>query len=218
MERASDSLKPQEFVLVTAVMIAALMAGLLLSIHGAQAAPPQPGDASALPAGTSPETVLGRAYLDLGALTLVDNIDESDNVRWSLVRGTPAGDRVGPASNGVDWSALREATTEGAFTLSPGASWSFNASFGGGAGYKLASGVLAGGQCALATAFRAAALQAGLPAQSIPHQYPVPGFTHSQTVTIWWGTYDLTIENPTSQALSLAWKLTPAGVEVRVVG
>jgi vancomycin resistance protein YoaR len=98
-----------------------------------------------------------------------------------------------------------------------GSSWSFNATFGGGPGYKQASGVLAGGQCALATAFRAAALKAGLPAQSIPHLYPVPGFTHSETVTIWWGTYDLKIENPTGQALSLVWKLTPAGVDVSIM-
>ena len=219
MERASDSLKPQELILLTAVMVAALLAGLLLSIHGAQAATPPPGETSAQPAAAQgTETVLGHAFLDLNALTQMDNIDESDNVRWSLVRGTPAGERVALASGGVDWAALREVTAEGAFSLPAGSQWSFNATFGGGAGYKLASGVLAGGQCDLATAFRAAALPAGLPAQSIPHLYPVPGFTHSETVTIWWGTYDLTIENSTGRALSLAWKLTPAGVEVRVMG
>jgi hypothetical protein len=36
-------------------------------------------------------------------------------------------------------------------------------------------------------------------------------------VTIWWSTYDLQIENPTGQTLSLAWKLTPEWVEVSVV-
>ncbi len=217
MDNRSGSLKPQEIALLSALMVAALLMGLLLSSHGAQAATPQPGDNSVLPAAAKPETVLGGAHLDLNALTQVDNIDEADNVRWSLVRGTPAASKVDNASNGVDWAALRTVSAEGSFSVPAGSSWSFNATFGGGPGYKPASGVLAGGQCALATVFRSAAMKAGLPAQAIPHLYPVPGFTHNETVTIWWGTYDLKIENPTGQALSLAWKLTPEGVEVSVV-
>ena len=223
MKRSSDSLKPHEIALFTALMVGALLAGLLLSMHSAQAAAPQPGDHSSQPAAAGPATVqkaatvLGSAHLDLNALTQVDNIDEADNIRWSLVRGTPAGSQVDQAANGVDWTALRGVSAQGSFSLPAGSSWSFNATFGGGPGYKLASGVLAGGQCALATVFRAAALKAGLPAQSIPHRYPVPGFTYNETVTIWWGTYDLKIENPTGQALSLAWKLTPQGVDVSIV-
>jgi len=222
MDKSSDSLKPHEIALLAALMVAVLLVGLLLSMHSAQAAAPQPAGNSSQPAAAEPAAVqkpaavLGSAHLDLNALTRVDNIDEADNIRWSLVRGTPAGSPVERASNGVDWAALRAVSAQGAFYLPAGSSWSFNATFGGGPGYKLASGVLAGGQCALATVFRAAALKAGLPAQSIPHRYPVPGFTYSETVTIWWGAYDLKIENPTGSTLSLAWKLTPEGVDVSI--
>jgi len=223
MDPHSESLQPHEIAPLVVLMVAALLVGLLLSNHSAQAAAPQPGSSSSQPAAASaetapgPGTVLNSAHLDLNALTRVDNINESDNVRWSLVRGTPAGSQVDSGSNGVDWAALRTVSAVGSFSVPAGSSWSFNASFGGGAGYKQASGVLAGGQCALATVFRTAALKAGLPAHSIPHQYPVPGFSHSETVTIWWGTYDLTIDNPTGHALSLAWKLTPDGVDVSVM-
>jgi hypothetical protein len=217
MENPTESLQPHEIAPFAVLMVAALLVGLLLSIHSAQAATPQPGDNSPQPAAAGPATVLGSAHLDLNALTQADNIDEADNVRWSLVRGTPAASQVDRASNGVNWAALRTVSAEGSFSLPAGSSWSFNATFGGGQGYKQASGVLAGGQCALATVFRAAALKAGLPAKAIPHLYPVPGFTHSETVTIWWGTYDLKIENPTGQTLYLAWKLTPEGVDVSVM-
>jgi hypothetical protein len=217
MDHRSESLQPQQIVPLAVLMVAALLVGLLLSIHGAQAGALQPGDQTSKPAAAESATNLGSAHLDLNALTRADNIDEADNVRWSLVRGTPEGSQVDPASTGVNWAALRQVTAEGSFSLPAGASWSFNAAFGGGPGYKQASGVLAGGQCALATVFKAAAMKAGLPNQSIPHRYPIPGFSHSETVTIWWGTYDLTIENPTGRALSLAWKLTPKGVDVNVM-
>jgi hypothetical protein len=81
----------------------------------------------------------------------------------------------------------------------------------------MASGVLAGGHCALATVFRGAAIQAGLPAEAKPHLWPIPGFQLSETVNIWWGRDDLLVHNTTSQDLSLAWELTPQGVGVSVV-
>jgi hypothetical protein len=164
MENPTESLQPHEIAPFAVLIVAALLVGLLLSIHSAQAAASQPGGNSPQPAAARPASALGSAHLDLNALTRADNIDETDNLRWSLVRGTPAGSKVDRASNGVDWAALRTVSAEGSFRLPAGSSWSFNATFGGGPGYKPASGVLAGGQCALATVFRAAAIKAGLPA------------------------------------------------------
>ncbi len=160
---------------------------------------------------------LGKATLDLAALTKADNIDEADNVRWSLVRDTPAGPPLYSPESGVNWKALRQVTQAGQIPLAAGATGSFNTAYQEGIGYKNASGVLAGGQCALATVFRVAAARAGLAASAKPHKYPIPGFALSETVNIWWGSADLTIKNTTKQALVLAWLLTPQGVTVTVL-
>ncbi len=209
---------PQEIIFTAVMLMGVVMAGLLLS---GKAQPVKAGKASqavqaaarkAKPASTR----LGSAFLDLEELARADWIDEADNARWSLVRGTPGQDEVYSPGNGVDWQMLRTLSQSGSFDLPAGATWSFNDTFGGGPGYKMASGVLAGGQCALATAFRAAALQAGLPNQAIPHQWPVPGFTMDETVTIWWGRDDLRLNNPTGQALKLGWELSPQGITISI--
>jgi hypothetical protein len=160
---------------------------------------------------------LGSAFLDLNQLAEQNSIDESDNARWSLVRGTPAGSRVYDSANGVNWEALRQVTASGSYRIPAKASWSFNNTFADGPGYKIASGVLAGGHCALATVFRAAAIQANLPTQAIPHRYPIPGFPLNETVTIWWGRDDLTVENTTAEALDLNWALSPGGIEISIL-
>jgi hypothetical protein len=161
---------------------------------------------------------LGSATLDLNALSRADSIDESDNVRWSLVRGGSAESKVYSSGSAVDWKALRKLNASGSFSIKAGASWSFNDTFGEGYGYKNASGVLAGGQCALATVFRVAALHADLETKARQHRYPIPGFKLSETVNIWWGSYDLVIKNTTSHPVDLEWKLSPDKVTVTVVG
>ena len=209
--------RPQELAPFAAILMVALLVGLLLSIHGAQAGT-QPGSEPTEPVSLAPAntTPLGSAALDLNALARIDNVDESDNIRWSLVRNTPAGSALYNPASGVDWAALRNVTAAGFFKVVTGFPWKFNTIFGDGDGYKQASGVLAGGQCALATVFRAAAMQAGLPTKALPHASPVPGFPQDETVTIWWGTYDLKITNPTGQDLYLVWKLTPDSVKVSI--
>jgi hypothetical protein len=219
-----------KYLVLGAIAVSLLLAVLLLSAPGAassaDAPAADPGQNSApvqnaaapssskAPAAAAP--VSGRATLDLNALTRANTINETDNVRWSLVRGTSAQAAVYNAKSGVDWKALRTVTQTGTFALKAGSSFSFNQAFQEGVGYKQASGVLAGGQCALATVMRAAAIKAGLPTQAIPHKHPVPGFPQNETVTIWWGTYDLVIRNPTSQDLSIAWTLTPTIVTIEI--
>ena len=216
-------------VALAAFLVCALLVGALFSLPGAKASgvqassqenAGQPGGAAGDPEVGGGQLVtgktLGSAHLDLNALARQDNIDESDNARWSLVRGTPAGDKVYSAGKGVDWKALRTVSASGAYRLPAGSSWSFNATFADGPGYKNASGVLAGGQCALATVFRGAAIQAGLSAKAKPHAWPIPGFPLAQTVNIWWGRDDLTIKNDAGQDLFLKWELSPGGVSVSV--
>ena len=223
-----------KFLVLGAVLVSLVLAVVLLSAPGAQAGSVATGQEAPQAAGTGsggggdvpvsvasqaqakPE-VLGSVTLDLNLLTRQDNIGEADNVRWSLVRGTGAAAGLYDAKRGVDWSALRKLSVSGAIQLPAGASWSFNNTYGGGIGYKIASGVLAGGQCSLATAFRAAAMKAGLVTRATPHRRPIPGFPQNETVNIWWGSYDLVIQNNGPQEISMDWKLTPDTVTVSIL-
>lgn len=216
---------PREIILLTVLLISAGLVWLLFSVSTAHADPsavlsgPAATPTAAAPAnpdaaGKSDGAVFGSAALSLKKLAQSNGIDEVDNARWSLVRGTKAADGIFTSERGVDWHALRNVSTSGHFEIPAGGSWSFNAAFGEGPGYKNASGVLAGGQCALATVFRGAAIQGGLPNQAKPHRYPIPGFALAETVNIWWGRDDLIIRNDTGQAVSLVWDLTPEKVAV----
>jgi len=216
---------PHEVILTAALLMSVVMACLLLSLGKAQSNLPakagragQSATRRRTPVPASPgETPLGSAFLDLNQLARANSIDEADNARWSLVRGTPTEGDVYSQAGGVDWQTLRTLSQSGAYDLPAGNTWSFNETFGGGPGYKMASGVLAGGHCALATVFRAAAIQAGLPNQAIPHQWPIPGFPLDETVTIWWGRDDLTVHNTTGQDLSLNWDLSPQGIKISIL-
>jgi hypothetical protein len=213
---------PHEIIITAALLMSAVMACLLLSLGKAQPTQSTKADRSAQAAArrhtpVPASALLGSAFLDLNQLAQADSIDESDNARWSLVRGTPDEGDVYSQSGGVDWQTLRSVSQSGSYVLPAGNTWSFNETFGGGSGYKMASGVLAGGQCALATVFRAAAIRAGLPNQAAPHQWPVPGFPMDETVTIWWGSADLLLHNTTGQDLSLNWDLSPQGIKISIL-
>lgn len=143
-------------------------------------------------------------------------MDDVDNIRWSLVRRTSAAGNVYRPEAGVEWSALRAIAESGTILLPAGFAWSFNETFQRGPGYKDALGVLAGGHCALATVFRAAATQAGLLAESLPHARPFPGYPLEQTVNIWWGRDDLVIRNTTDQDLVFVWALESDRLQVTV--
>jgi hypothetical protein len=221
MAARPQSMLPPEFALVAAFMVSVVLAGALFSsrdvkLPAAGASTTDKKNQAKQAAGknkaSNPASSLGSAFLSLNLLVT----DEADNARWSLVRDTPAAAGVYSADSGVDWAALRQVSQSGSFPLPAGSSWSFNQTFQGGVGYKIASGVLAGGHCALATVFRGAAIQAGLPTEAKPHLWPVPGFQLSQTVNIWWGRDDLRIDNQTGQDLALEWELTPDGVSIAV--
>ncbi len=217
-----------KFLVLGAVLVSLVLAVALLSAPGAQAdagstagktvtdAPAPLAAQAAAVKGQRNSGVLGSATLSLNLLAKSHNLDEADNVRWSLARGTASGDNLYNVQSGVNWAALRKVSASGSIHLAAGASWSFNATYGGGAGYKNASGVLAGGQCSLATVFRAAALKAGLVTKARPHRTPIPGFPQNETVNIWWGSYDLVIQNTSGQDLSMDWALTPTAVTVTI--
>ncbi len=143
-------------------------------------------------------------------------MDDVDNIRWSLVRRTSAAGNVYRPETGVEWAALRQIAESGTILFPAGFAWSFNETFQRGPGYKDALGVLAGGHCALATIFRAAAVQAGLPAESLPHAQPFPGYPLEQTVNIWWERDDLVIRNTMDQDLVFVWTLRADRLEVTV--
>lgn len=221
----STPVLPREILLLAVLVISAGLAWLLFSVSTAHGSPTAVNSAQAAasttPAPPQPDspsggTTVGRAALSLSTLTRANGIAEADNARWSLVRGTKAAEGIYSSEHGVDWQALRQVSTSGQFEITAGGSWSFNAAFGEGPGYKNASGVLAGGQCALATVFRGAAIQAGLPNQAKPHRYPIPGFALAETVNIWWGRDDLIIRNDAGQPVFLTWNLTPEEVTVSV--
>ena len=221
---------------VLGLIIVLVMGGPLVAWSAAQArtppssagdpAPPS-GDVVALAAPLSEEASLGewissqeavgRAELDLNALAQAHSIGESDNARWSLVRRTPQATRVFQSEAGVDWAALRGISATGTILVLAGFRWSFNETFQQGPGYKEASGILAGGHCALATVFRAAAVQAGLPATSRRHATPIPGFTLEESVNILWGRNDLVVHNNTDQDLYFVWTVDPDQVNVALV-
>ncbi len=222
-----------KFLVFGAVLVSVLMAVVLLSVPSAAsgtAAAGQAASSAGNAAAGPPEqrqpasqeqdqghgAVLGSATIDMNLLAKQDNVGEADNVRWSLARSSPAGGGLYDASRGVDWAALRKLSLSGSIRLPAGASWSFNNTYGGGAGYKVASGVLAGGQCSLATAFRAAAMRAGLETKATPHRRPIPGFPQNETVNIWWGTYDLVIKNTSGRDLSMDWQLAPVDVKISI--
>ena len=165
---------------------------------------------------TSPEATLGRAALDLNALAQAHSLDEVDNVRWSLVRRTPQAAEAYQPEAGVNWMALRGIRQMGTILVLPGFRWSFNETFQRGPGYKEAGGILAGGHCALATVFRAAAVQAGLPVESRQHATPIPGFSLGESVNILWGRDDLVVDNNTDRALLFVWAVDADQVSVAV--
>lgn len=162
----------------------------------------------------SPARILARAHLDLNEFSRTNSIGEADNARWSLLRRTPAAAQVYHPEGGVDWHTLRGLTQTGTILLPAGFTWSFNETFKEGPGYKEAGGILAGGHCALATVFRAAAIQAGLPTEARPHAWPIPGFPLEQTVNIYWGRDDLLVHNTTGQDLYFVWTVSPDSLEV----
>ena len=216
-----------KFLVLGAMAVSLLLAVILLAMPGAKSGGlANSPAASSAPVGQTTQVVqaasdpagpaVGSATLDLGLLAKSHNLDEVDNVRWSLVRSKASAAGLYDPQTGVNWRVVRTGSTEGSFALAAGSSWSFNDTFGGGAGYKIASGVLAGGQCALATVFRAAAMKAGLATQASPHRTPIPGFPQNETVNIWWGSYDLVIRNTSGRDLSMNWSLSPAGVTVSI--
>ncbi len=213
-----------KFLVLGAVAVSLLLVVIFLSGQGAKtgarplalASVSAPEAQSAPAQGASSGQVIGSATLDLVLLAKSHNLDEADNVRWSLVRAKTGASALIDAQTGVKWTELRKGSTEGSIPLPAGASWSFNDTYGGGTGYKNASGVLAGGQCALATAFRAAAMKAGLATKASPHRTPIPGFPQNETANIWWGTYDLVIRNTSGRDLSMYWSLTPAEVRISI--
>ncbi len=178
--------------------------------------PPLAGEEPSPPVSELPE-VLGQARLDLAALAEAFSVDDADNVRWALVRRTPTAAQVYRPEEGVDWAALRRVSQTGTILVPAGFAWSFNETFQQGPGYKEAGGILAGGHCALATLFRAAAVRAGLPVTSRPHARPIPGFSLEETVNILWGRDDLVVRNPTDRDLYFLWRVTSEAVEVSVV-
>ena len=159
---------------------------------------------------------LSQAYLDLDVLARNYSVGEVDNLRWSLVRRTPAAAEIYDQERGVNWPDLRRLSQTGTILLPAGFRWSFNETFQQGPGYKKAGSILAGGHCALATVFRAAAVQAGLPVESRPHAPPIPGFSSEESVNIFWGRDDLVVHNDSDQDLHFVWALTPDGVEIAV--
>ena len=221
-----------KYAVLAAVGISLLMGAILISIQGAKTSTASVASASnaasnleasfaiqsesAAPSSTS-QQVIGTATLSLAAVAKVSSIDDVDNVRWSLVRSSGSTSGLYSSASGVDWKALRGVSRSGAFRFAAGSTWSFNAIFQEGVGYKQASGVLAGGQCALATVIRGAAMKAGLPTHAKPHRYAIPGFALADSVNIWWGRDDLTIQNPGSHSLTIAWNLTPAAVTVSIL-
>lgn len=124
-----------------------------------------------------------------------------DNLRWPLVRRTPAAAQVYQLESGANWNALRGLTQSGTISLPAGFTGSFNQTLQQGPEYKEAGGILAGGHCALATAFRAAALQASLPTEARLHARLIPGFPLDQTVNIYWVRDDLLVHHITGQDL-----------------
>jgi hypothetical protein len=152
------------------------------------------------------------------SMTLVDGLplDEADNVRWSLIRRTPAAAQVFDGRN-VDWEALRTIEASGTILVPHGFTWSFNETFQRGPGYKQASGILAGGHCALATVFNGAAKAAGLPTSYKQHRTPYPGYALSECVNIYWGRDDLRIQNVAAADFRFRWALTSDALTVEVL-
>ncbi len=178
-------------------------------IRGNLASVDRPANASA-----SHMQVLGVATMSLlGTIPL----DEADNLRWSLVRRTPAAATVYTPQSGVAWDILRRIEAEGDIFLPADFIWSFNETFRDGPGYKKASGILAGGHCALATAFNAAARAAGLPSQYKPHRTPFSGYAPEQSVNILWGRDDLTVKNALGSDLCFHWRLSREAVTIQIV-
>jgi len=163
------------------------------------------------------QMTLGRGVLDLNALTQGHGIGESDNARWSLVRRTPEAAQVYQPENGVDWAALRNVSAAGTILVPAGFPWSFNETFQEGPGYKKASGILAGGHCALASAFRAAAAEASLAVEYRRHATPIPGFTGDESVNILWGRDDLVVRNSSNQDLHFVWSVGSGEITIAVV-
>jgi hypothetical protein len=161
--------------------------------------------------------IQGGVALDLNALARGNSPAEVDNVRWSLVRRTPQAAAVYKPETGVDWQALRGVATWGTILVPAGFSWSFNETFKQGPGYKQASGILAGGHCALATLFREAADVAGLPTHYRTHATPIPGYSLQESVNILWGRDDLVVDNTSGRDLYLLWSVGAEQVKLVVV-
>jgi hypothetical protein len=59
-------------------------------------------------------------------------------------------------------------------------------------------------------------MRACLTTKASQHRSPIPGFPMSETVNIWWGSYDLVIKNTSGRDISMDWSLTPADVVVSI--
>jgi hypothetical protein len=112
---------------------------------------------------------------------------------------------------------LRSVSATGTILVPAGFPWSFNETFQQGPGYKEASGILAGGHCALATAFRGAAAEAGLPVEYRTHRTPIPGYSLKESVNILWGRDDLIVQNNTDRDLYFVWSLDADRVTIAVL-
>jgi hypothetical protein len=162
----------------------------------------------------APPVTLGRAELDLSRFAQAYSADAADNLRWSLVRRTPTAAQVYRPETGVDWHTLQGVTETGTILVPAGFGWSFSETFQYGPGYKEAGGVLAGGHCALATLFHAAAEAAGLPTEARRHARPIPGFAAEQAANIWWGRDDLGVSNTLGQDVYFVWHVAPETVSI----
>ena len=109
------------------ILVSLLLTAILLSVPGVEAQPlpaaqPMVKDlVNVTPTSTAAPQVMGKATLDLNHLAKVNNIDEADNARWSLVRSVS-----GASQATVDWKKLRQMNASDSIALPAGASWSFN--------------------------------------------------------------------------------------------
>jgi hypothetical protein len=110
-----------KFLVFGALLVSLLLAVILLSAPGVEAQPLPTALPSLIDATTStPASTaqgMGKATLDLTLLAKVNNIDEADNARWSLVRSVSGAFGVYTPQATVDWKELRQVSVSGSITL-----------------------------------------------------------------------------------------------------
>lgn len=168
--------------------------------------------------------VMGSFTMSLSANTF--NVEEADNVRWSLIRRSSEGAALYDIwDKTTNWQGVRQMNMAGSITMPRGQMWSFNSIFRAGVGYRRASGILAGGHCALASAFKVAADNAGLPTEidkkhtnKKGEPLPIPGFSWEDSVSIHWGgpEHDLRVLNDTGRDLRFLWTLSGDTLKIDV--